>query len=70
MPGRADIWEDTMTAAQKFTESYFPKQETGSLIDMTLGDLMRKNAAEVPDRIALVEGVKDPATLRTSGGTS
>ncbi len=53
-----------MTAQQKFTTSYFPRYETGPLIDCTLGDLMRKNAAEVPDRLALVEGAADPAKRR------
>lgn len=53
-----------MTAQQKFTTSYFPRYETGPLIDCTLGDLMRKNAAEVPDRLALVEGAADPARRR------
>lgn len=53
-----------MIAQQKFTTSYFPRYETGPLIDCTLGDLMRKNAAEVPDRLALVEGAADPAKRR------
>lgn len=53
-----------MTAQQKFTLSYFPKYETGPLIESTLGDLMLKNAAEVPDRIALIEGIADPSQRR------
>ncbi|WP_238367149.1 class I adenylate-forming enzyme family protein [Mesobacterium pallidum] len=47
-----------------FTESYFPKYETGPLIESTLGDMMLRNAAEVPDRLALVEGIADPAARR------
>ena len=34
------------------------------LLDTTLGDLLRKVAGEVPDRVALVEGVADPAQRR------
>jgi fatty-acyl-CoA synthase len=34
------------------------------LLDTTLGDLLRKVAGEVPDRLALVEGVADPASRR------
>ena len=53
-----------MTAQDTFTTSYFPKYETGPLIGGTLGELMLRNAAEVPDRLALVEGVADPARRR------
>jgi fatty-acyl-CoA synthase len=34
------------------------------LLDTTLGDLMRQVAKEVPERIALVEGIADPAKRR------
>lgn len=34
------------------------------LLDTTLGDLLRQVAREVPDRIALVEGVADPLARR------
>jgi fatty-acyl-CoA synthase len=53
-----------MIAQQKFTRSYFPKYETGPLIESTLGELMLKNAQEVPDRLALIEGAADPAKRR------
>lgn len=53
-----------MTTQQKFTESYFPKYENGPLIDGTVGDLMLRNAAEAPDRLALIEGSADPASRR------
>jgi hypothetical protein len=43
-----------MTAAQKFTESHFPKQEIGTLIDLTLGDLMRTAAAVGPFGLAFI----------------
>lgn len=35
--------------------------ETGSLRDIALGDLLREAAREAGDRIALVDGVEDPA---------
>jgi len=53
-----------MNAPYKFTESYFPRYETGPLIDGTVGDLMLRNAAEVPDRLALIEGAPEPAKRR------
>ncbi|WP_196053652.1 class I adenylate-forming enzyme family protein [Paracoccus lichenicola] len=53
-----------MTATLHFTESHFPKQETGGLIDCTLGDLMLRNAEEKPDRVALIEGIADASRRR------
>ncbi len=53
-----------METSTKFTESYFPAEQVGELIEMTLPDLMMKIAGEVPDRLALVEGVADPAKRR------
>jgi fatty-acyl-CoA synthase len=49
---------------EKFTVSHWPADTSQDLLDTTLGDLMRRNAAEVPDRIALVEGVADPSRRR------
>lgn len=53
-----------MANTSKFTQSYFPAENTGALMDMTLPELMRQIAEEVPDRLALVEGVADPAKRR------
>lgn len=53
-----------MNAHLKFIESHYPKFDSGPLIESTLGDLMLKNAAEVPDRLALIEGAPDPAKRR------
>lgn len=47
-----------------FTESHFPKYDNGPLIESTLGDMMLRNAAVVPDRLALIEGIADPAARR------
>ena len=44
--------------------SYRPADTSGTLLDLTLGDLLRQGAAEVPDRVAIVEGTPDPAARR------
>ncbi|HSV45739.1 MAG TPA: AMP-binding protein, partial [Ramlibacter sp.] len=44
--------------------SYWPADVSHALLDLTLGDLLRHVAAEVPDRIALVECTPDPASRR------
>jgi fatty-acyl-CoA synthase len=49
-----------MTNTDDLTISHWPADTSKSLLDITLGDLLRKVAGEVPDRIALVEGVADP----------
>ncbi len=43
------------------TESYWPADTSEALLDVTLGDMLRAAAAAVPARIALVDGVADPA---------
>jgi fatty-acyl-CoA synthase len=39
--------------------SHLQADTSQRLLDCSLGDLLRRNAAEVPDRIALVEGIAD-----------
>ena len=46
------------------TESHWPADTSEDLIDVTLGDLLRQGAADVPDRIALVDGVPDAMARR------
>jgi len=46
------------------TESYWPAVETGALADVTVGDLLRRVAGEVPGRTAVVEGIADAAARR------
>lgn len=53
-----------MTQTQKFTMSYFPAEPGEPLWDMSVPELMQWNAKEHPDRIALVEGIADPASRR------
>ncbi|HEU0220704.1 MAG TPA: AMP-binding protein [Paracoccaceae bacterium] len=53
-----------METPESFTLSHYPLQEVGELIDSTVGDLMRRAAATVPDRPALVEGAADPGRRR------
>ncbi|MDH6679165.1 fatty-acyl-CoA synthase [Rhodococcus sp. LBL1] len=44
--------------------SYWPASESAGIRDVTLGDVLREAAAAVPDRVALVDGVPDPAARR------
>jgi fatty-acyl-CoA synthase len=53
-----------MTSSDDLTISHWPADTSKPLLDITLGDLLRKVAGEVPDRIALVEGVADPDARR------
>ncbi|MCC0056665.1 MAG: AMP-binding protein [Rhodobiaceae bacterium] len=53
-----------MTKAVTFTQSHFPADTSQDLLEITLGELMRKNAREVPDRLALVEGISGAANRR------
>lgn len=53
-----------MSAKSELTESYRPAETSQDLLDMTLGDLLRRVANDVPERIALVEGVPERARRR------
>jgi fatty-acyl-CoA synthase len=46
------------------TESHWPVVEEGALAEVTVGDLLRRVAAEVPERTALVEGIPEAAARR------
>ena len=46
------------------TSSYWPKDETGEVVETTVGQLLRDAAADAPDRTALVAGVPDPSARR------
>ena len=49
---------------QELVESYRPASISQELVNTTLGDMLREIARDVPDRLALVEGVKDPLARR------
>jgi fatty-acyl-CoA synthase len=49
----------------RLATSYRPADRSEPLLDITVGDLLRAAAAEVPGRLALVEGSADPAGRRT-----
>ena len=49
----------------RLASSYWPADRQEPLLDTTVGDLLRAAAAEVPGRLALVEGSADPAARRT-----
>ena len=54
-----------MRSDNELTESFWPADTTEELLHVTLSAVLRKTAAEVPDRIALVDGgVADPAQRR------
>jgi acyl-CoA synthetase (AMP-forming)/AMP-acid ligase II len=44
--------------------SYWAADESRPVLDTTVGDLLRGAAAAVPEEVALVEGVSDPAARR------
>ena len=46
------------------TTSYWPADTSVALLPTTVGSVLRDTAAAVPDRVALVEGVTDPAGRR------
>lgn len=46
------------------TQSHYPADQSEPVLEITLGDMLRQVASEVPDRVALVEGVADPAKRR------
>jgi fatty-acyl-CoA synthase len=47
------------------TKSYWPATDGEPVRDLTLGEALREAAAAAPDRVALVDGVADPAARRT-----
>jgi fatty-acyl-CoA synthase len=46
------------------TTSYRPADRSAGLDEVTVGDLLRRVASEVPDRVALVDGQPDPRARR------
>ena len=46
------------------TESYWPADTSEPVLEMTVGGLLRRAAAERPDRVALVAGLPDAAARR------
>ncbi|MDX9788021.1 MAG: AMP-binding protein [Desulfobacterales bacterium] len=48
----------------RLKESYWPGDQSRSLLDWTIGEALRKIASEVPDRVALVEAVPETAKRR------
>jgi fatty-acyl-CoA synthase len=52
------------TSVVPLTESYWPKESGSGVREITLPGLLRGAAADAPDRLALVDGVPDPALRR------
>ena len=53
-----------MNQARSYTMSHVEADTSEPLLETTLGGLMRRIAAEVPDRVALVEGIADASKRR------
>src|ERR1700730_18624780 len=53
-----------MQTSSPLTASSWPADRSQSLLDITLGGLLRQVAREVSGRLALVEGVSDPGLRR------
>ena len=45
--------------------SYWAAQPCGDVLNLSLGDLLRRAAATVPDRVGLVDAVEDVAARRS-----
>ncbi len=52
------------TSIAPLTQSYWPKESSSGVRDITLPELLRGAAADAPDRLALVDGLADPALRR------
>ena len=52
----------------KLLESYWPADTTRATIDASIGTTLAKTAAEVPDRVALIEVV--PASVPSPVGSA
>lgn len=61
---RATDMRKTMSRQDTLTISHWLPETGQDLLDITLGDLLRKAARDVPDRCALVEGVADKSKRR------
>jgi fatty-acyl-CoA synthase len=54
-----------MTGSVQLAASHYAADESDELLEITIGDLLRQCAAEVPDRLALIDGRVDGAARRT-----
>jgi fatty-acyl-CoA synthase len=63
--GRYFAQEATMPSPVHLTNSYWTADDSVALLDGTVGDLLRRVASEVPDRLALVDGCPDHEDRRT-----
>jgi fatty-acyl-CoA synthase len=53
------------TTESPLSNSYWPGEVSGGVLNLSLGDLLRRAAATVPDRIGLVDAVEDMAARRS-----
>jgi fatty-acyl-CoA synthase len=52
------------TISDRFTESYWPADDSGTVEDTTVGEALRLAVAEAPEATALVAGAPDPKERR------
>jgi fatty-acyl-CoA synthase len=52
------------TSIAPLTQSYWPKESSSGVRDITLPELLRGAAADAPERLALVDGLADPSLRR------
>lgn len=56
--------QENASHSMQLTESYWPANSSELVLDVTLGQLLRQAALEVPDRVALVEGSAEASSRR------
>jgi len=59
-----DMVKAEVDRVTRLTESYWPADTSKPLLNKSIGQVLRDAVAAAPDRIALVEGVADPAKRR------
>lgn len=62
--GEINLTKHEVYSSTQLTESYWPADTSRPIHDWTVAQVLREVAAEVPERLALVEGIVDPAKRR------
>jgi fatty-acyl-CoA synthase len=56
---------ESMSVSVNLVESHYASDPSVELLEITIGDLLRECAADVPDRVALVDGAPDAEARRS-----
>ena len=59
-PMRTEIEQGKRTISGPFTKSYWPADTSAPIVEWTVGEALRRVAAETPDTTALVAGSPNP----------